>query len=187
MTKPVSKKTFLAVIGGGYVLAIVLMILGFIAMIGGAAAAQNQGQDSATAGAAVAGGMGMFMLAMVCMWVPAVAFFVLIYKAWSAIQDGHVRTTAGQAVGFLLIPFFNIYWIFQAIWGWAQDYNGYKQRHNLGGEAVSEGLFLAYIISCIVFPPVALVLMFVVVAKMCDAINTIAGTAPRAMATAAAR
>src|SRR5205823_6508162 len=83
MTKPVSKTMFLAVIGGGYLVAIVLMVVGFVAMIGGAAAAQNaNGSSSEPAmNAAIAGGMGMFFLAMACMWVPMIAFFILMYKA----------------------------------------------------------------------------------------------------------
>src|SRR5207253_4065242 len=71
MTKPVSKTMFLAVIGGGYLVAIVLMVIGFVAIIGGAAAAQNSGGNSSdpAMNAAMAGGMGMFFLAMACMWV----------------------------------------------------------------------------------------------------------------------
>lgn len=129
----------------------------------------------------------MMMLAILCMWVPAIAFFVLLYKAWQAIQDGQVRTTPGQAVGFMFIPFFNLYWMFVAIWGWAQDYNGYKARHNVPGEAMSEGMFLAYLVCNFVFPPAALVMMFMIVAKMCDGINAIASTAPRSMGAAAAQ
>ena len=188
MTKPVSKGMFLALIGGGYAVAIVLMIVAMIAMIGGAAAAQNagNGQDSAAVNAAVAGGMGMMMLAMACLWVPLIAFLVLLYKAWSAIQDGQVRTTPGKAVGFLFIPFYNFYWMFPAIWGWAQDYNGYTTRHGIAREEMSEGLFLAYLISSLVFVPAALVLMFIVVAKMCDGVNTIANAKPMAMGAVAA-
>lgn len=185
MMKAVSKNMFLAVIGGGYVVAIALMIMAVMAFIGGAAAAENQGQDSGAAQVAVASGMGMFMLALACMIVPVVAFFVLIYKAWAAIDDGQARTTPLAAVLLLLIPFFNWYWIFQAIWGWAQDYNKYNARHNVGGEAMSEGLFIAYAICCLVFLPGALVLMFVVVAKMCDGINAIAAAPPQAMAATA--
>src|SRR5215472_4189380 len=45
-----------------------------------------------------------------------IALLVLIYQMWQSIQDGHARTTPGKAVGFLFIPFFNLYWMFQAVW-----------------------------------------------------------------------
>jgi len=182
MAKPVSKTMYLALIGGGYAVGIVLIMVALMAMIGAAAAAGNNGQDAAAnaaASAAVAGGMGMFMLAILCLWVPAIVFLILLYKAWEAIQDGQVRSTPGKAVGFMLIPFFSLYWMFPAIWGWAQDYNAYTRRHGIAREEMNEGLFLAFLICALAFPPGAFVLMFVIVSKMCDGINTIAGATPR--------
>jgi len=73
-----------------------------------------------------------------------VVFFVFIHKTWAAIQDGHARTSAGKAVGFLLIPFFNVYWLFQATWGFAKDYNRHLDRHNIKASRLSEGLYLAF-------------------------------------------
>jgi len=72
--------------------------------------------------------------------------FVLLYKVWAAIQDGHARTTPGKAVGYLFIPFFQLYWVFQAYWGYAKDYNSYITRHNISTSRLPEGLFLAYCI-----------------------------------------
>lgn len=72
-----------------------------------------------------------------------VVFLVFIYKIWASIQDGKARTSAGKATGFLLIPFFHIYWLFQVIWGFARDYN--KRMSGDGNEALKlpEGLYLA--------------------------------------------
>ena len=72
--------------------------------------------------------------------------FVLLYKVWAAIQDGHARTTPGKAVGYLFIPFFQLYWVFQAYWGYAKDYNSYISRHDISTSRLPEGLFLAYCI-----------------------------------------
>jgi len=78
-----------------------------------------------------------------------VMYLVLLYEAWKVIQDGHARTSPGKAVGFMFIPFFQLYWVFQAHWGFAQDYNAYVERHynvSEGGisvPAVSTSLFLA--------------------------------------------
>jgi hypothetical protein len=45
--------------------------------------------------------------------VQSIYTFVILWKMWSSIQDGNARTTPGKAIGFLFIPFFNIYWIFK--------------------------------------------------------------------------
>lgn len=54
-----------------------------------------------------------------------VVFAILVYKMWLAIPPTVARTTPGKAVGFLFIPVFNLYWFFQALWGWSQDWNSY--------------------------------------------------------------
>ncbi len=78
-----------------------------------------------------------------------ILFYVLLYKAWNQIQDGHARTSASRAVGFLFIPFFNLYWLFVAIYGLASDLHNYVVRHRLYGRhglvpyPVSPGLALA--------------------------------------------
>jgi hypothetical protein len=78
-----------------------------------------------------------------------VLFYVLLYKAWNQIQDGHARTSASKAVGFLFIPFFNLYWLFIAVYGLAWDLHNYVVRRRLYGRhdllpyPVSPGLGLA--------------------------------------------
>ena len=60
-----------------------------------------------------------------------VLHFVLLYRFWSVIQDaapGEVRTTPGKAVGFMFIPLFNLYWVFQAYPGLATDMHHYAGR-----------------------------------------------------------
>ena len=68
----------------------------------------------------------------------------LLYRGWATIQDGHARTSPARAVLFLLIPVFNLYWVFQAVWGLAKDYNSYVKRHGTGAKQLSEGVFLGY-------------------------------------------
>ena len=108
-----------------------------------------------------------------------IVYLMLLYKAWAAIQDGQARTTPGKAVGFCFIPFFNVYWIFQAFYGFALDFNRYAERQNLPLR-LQEGLFLAYPIlllasSLPLFNILATLPMFVVlvivVIKLCDAVN----------------
>jgi hypothetical protein len=112
---------------------------------------------------------------------------IFIHKAWASIQDGHVRTGPCKALGFLFIPLFNFYWIFQAIWGFAVDFNKYASRNNVrAAPRLPEGLFLAYCILTIV-ALIGFVLPFVVpligvanivigailIGEVCDAVNAL--------------
>ena len=108
---------------------------------------------------------------------------VLIYKAWASIQDGHVRTGPCKALGFLFIPLFNFYWIFQAIWGFAVDFNKYAARNNINAAPrLPEGLFLAYcilyVVGIIPFVGIAtgianLIIGALLISKTCDAVNAL--------------
>jgi len=73
-------------------------------------------------------------------------WYILLYRAWSIIQDGNASTTPGKAVGFIFIPLYDFYWIFRAWWGFARDYNRYIERHALNTQKLKEGLFLAFCI-----------------------------------------
>jgi len=73
----------------------------------------------------------------------AVLFYIILYRSWQQIQDGYARTTPGKAVGFLFIPFFNFYWIFEAFTGFVKDSNAYIQRHALPVKLQDVGLATA--------------------------------------------
>ncbi len=116
----------------------------------------------------------------------AVIFLILIYRSWGSIPEEFARTTPGKAVGFMFIPFFNLYWFFQAIWGLAKDYNNYIDSIGLTHGKLNEGLFLAYCILAImslflgrisymdmVLGLPILVLLIIIVNKLCDAINNL--------------
>jgi len=120
----------------------------------------------------------------------------LVGKMWTAIQDGHARTTPNKAVGFLLIPFFNFYWVFQAFWGFSKDYNALISRRSVDAPNTPEGLYLTYaILSVALFfipqiitktPPEAFarlifsifiiawyIISLLMIIKICDAVNSI--------------
>jgi hypothetical protein len=78
----------------------------------------------------------------------ATIWYLLLYKAWAAIQDGNASTTPEKAVGFIFIPFYNFYWIFKAWHGFARDYNRYIERRALNTPKLEERLFQAF---CILF------------------------------------
>lgn len=80
----------------------------------------------------------------------AVCYLMLLYKEWDLIQDGQPRTTPGQAIGFMFIPFFNFYWIFVAVRGLAEDLNSYAQQRGIQARDANVGLVtMALILSLI--------------------------------------
>ncbi len=104
--------------------------------------------------------------------------FVVIYKMWSSIQGGRAtRTTAGKAVGFLFIPFFNLYWLFQVWGGFPTDYNRYLEEYSLPIPKLSNGLYIAYPILTLI-PLLGILLapivFIIVIAKTCNAVNRLA-------------
>ena len=71
--------------------------------------------------------------------------FVLLYRFWFIIQPGEPRTTPGKAIGYLFIPFYNIYWLYVAWVGLAKDMNETCRKYNITA-TVNEGMALAYYI-----------------------------------------
>ncbi len=69
-----------------------------------------------------------------------VVFLLLIYKMWKAVPVTVARTTPGKAVGFLFIPVFNLYWLFQALWGWSRDWNSYAANSETKLQRIPEVL-----------------------------------------------
>jgi hypothetical protein len=115
--------------------------------------------------------------------------FVVIYKMWSSIQGGRsTRTTPGKAIGFLFIPFFNLYWIFQVWGGFPTDYNRYIEDHSLPVPKLSQGLYVAYpvlVVLCAIpflgflLALIATLVFIIVTAKTCDAVNRLADAKER--------
>jgi hypothetical protein len=82
--------------------------------------------------------------------------FMLLHGLWKVVQDGKARTTPGKAIGFLFIPFFQIYWMFVAFHGLAQELNRVIDAEGLPVAKASEGLALSYciVMCCGVIPVV---------------------------------
>jgi hypothetical protein len=171
----ISKGLFLGGIAAGLGLANLLSIIGRIIAMG----------DDPQAAAP------LFGIALLPMIFGLVLFAILIYKMWAAIQDGQAHATPGQAVGFTFIPFYNFYWIFVAIWGFAKDYNAYLKRHALSLPALPEALFLAYCIFTmagivisfipvinILFSIAGFIILMMIVAAVCNGVNALPETLP---------
>lgn len=84
----------------------------------------------------------LLVVSLIAILGAAAVFLLVIYRMWSALQDGKARMTPGRAVAFLFIPAFNLYWAFQVFYGFARDYNALADRHELNVPKLPAGLFL---------------------------------------------
>ncbi|KJU85829.1 membrane protein containing Forkhead-associated domain protein [Candidatus Magnetobacterium bavaricum] len=73
----------------------------------------------------------------------AIYFLVALFRCWGIMQYVPCRTTPGKAVGFLFIPFFNLYWWFVALYGLAEDANAYLNNTNQTKYRISVGVSIA--------------------------------------------
>ena len=127
----------------------------------------------------VAGSKGMiFWISLGVMTVGALIclIFTLIYvkRAWHHIQDlPSVTLSPGPAALLLLIPGFNLYWIFRAFYGWSKEYNlRCDIADPISSSRAHEGLFLTFCTMSVL--GLAVFLYLPVMAKMCSAINVLA-------------
>ncbi|HEX3095412.1 MAG TPA: FHA domain-containing serine/threonine-protein kinase [Candidatus Angelobacter sp.] len=112
----------------------------------------------------------------------------MFHRMWKSIQEGKARMTPDKAVAFCFIPLFNLYWAFPVMWGFAVDYNRFLLRFDLDRRTkLPEMLFLlatiVFVATCVVTPwapgllapfsVVNAVLLGVVTAKTCDAVNAL--------------
>lgn len=175
----VSKKFYVGSFIGAYILGILFLFISSIQ-------AKHGNINSA---------LKFSSLFIICGLYIVVIMIVLWYKAWKAIQDEYARMTPVKAIIFSFIPIFNIYWMYQLIYGFAKDYNKYIQRHNINVQLLPENLFLlhylftiglgsfSFLISkkMIAFKGLYYLLLLMdfvirllVISKICDAINNIA-------------
>ena len=55
--------------------------------------------------------------------ISIVCLLRLLYRYWRLVPPQEAETTPGKAIGFLFIPFFNIYWQFVAFWKLSLHYD----------------------------------------------------------------
>ena len=107
-----------------------------------------------------------------------VLFFMLLYRFWDLIQDIKPRTTPGKAVGFMFIPFFNVYWQFVMFYGLAQEFNRYTRERAIATPRINEGRALTFcILNCFAFIPfvnllLSIPVIIIVILVMRDFKNT---------------
>jgi hypothetical protein len=77
----------------------------------------------------------------------AFAIFILLwYRAWRPIAGGAQKFNPAKMALLLLIPLYNLYWFFRAVWGWPKAYDYYVREKSLNLAPLNDKLFLAYCI-----------------------------------------
>jgi hypothetical protein len=102
-----------------------------------------------------------------------IPMYIYLYRAWSCLKPGGLaRTTPGAAIGYLFIPFFNMYWIFQSFLGLAKDWNRTVSTYSdlKTAPRMPEGVFLIFCIGCFI-PPLSFFMIFPVMSRICNGIN----------------
>lgn len=151
---------------------VILSLIGFVAIIFGSEESEVWIVIFGVMLLLVAVGLAVALVVIFCMYV---------YRMWQIIQDYSIRATPGKAVGFLFIPFFNLYWVFQAYYGWSQDYNQFIHDAQLtDAPRMPEALFLAFSILCVIAPipyigllalVPQMIVYFIMARQICRAIN----------------
>ncbi|KAF0249522.1 MAG: hypothetical protein FD167_1080, partial [bacterium] len=93
-----------------------------------------------------------------------ILFFIWLYKTWEAVPQQHQSTSPGKALGFLFVPFFNLYWIFRAFPGLSKSIQNANQAVNPshgGSVAVVVGI-IACVMSLIPFIQIGAFIPFLI-------------------------
>ncbi|MFU8893310.1 MAG: GYF domain-containing protein [Luteolibacter sp.] len=157
---------------GGFV----LMMLGLFMLISSVAtqaqAYSNGAEEMPPPQGTGLGGI-IYLLVIIALVVSAVFFYINLHRAWKCLQFGAPRTTPGKAVGFLFIPFFNLYWMFVALAGLSKDWNRVIASHPdlHAAPKLNDTIFLLLCIGSLIFPPLAIIAIFPVASQMCKGIN----------------
>lgn len=94
---------------------------------------------------------------VVGMLISVIILLVFLHRAWAAIKTPH-SMSPGSVVGGLFIPFFNLYWIFRAIPGFAREYQNCAQHLGVEVPMVPRGWLIAFAVGVVLSMPAILVL-----------------------------
>jgi hypothetical protein len=91
------------------------------------------------------GGALIFLVGFALLISASIYALVILYRCWSAIQDGPTDVTPGKAIGLLFVPFYNWYWAFIAYKQLATDSEAYLAAGSATvASPISEGLSATY-------------------------------------------
>lgn len=135
-----SKRAWCGVYAVSVSLLIILMIAGAVVGMLTADEVVEPGYLGAAIGLAAIGYLQFIV-------VHTVATLVLLFRMWKVLEDGVTPVTAGKAIGFLFIPFFNIYWFFRVWGGYPSEYNRFLERNRLNAPQLGSGIFIAFAVT----------------------------------------
>ncbi|MBN1808170.1 MAG: DUF4328 domain-containing protein [Planctomycetes bacterium] len=94
------------------VLMIVANLFAFLMVIAVIASGRHLSNDEAVV-------VGLATMAWMMAGIAAlIVYLIWMYKTWDAVPEQYRGgTSPGKAIGFLFIPFYNLYWIFRAVAG----------------------------------------------------------------------
>jgi serine/threonine protein kinase len=133
----------------------------------------------------------VFIIAQLVLYASMLVLFRLM---WNSIQDGYATTTPARAVLLSLVPVFNLFWIFVVIWGFADAYNKYIDRHLMRAKKLDGKLLLgcsitlaAYWLFWVTLQTTGIGMFLIVhtafllpaVTKICDAVDELKLAEPR--------
>lgn len=95
----------------------------------------------------------LFLIGAFALITAFIMQLVLLYRNWKVIANAKDLATdsAGQAVGFLFIPIFNLYWQFIAHWKLSEGQEKFIQQAGISSTKIpNKGLAMAFCVcSCI--------------------------------------
>ena len=120
--------------------------------------------------------MALIFIGGLCVTFGGIYAYVIVYRAWLAIQPGGAQSTPGKAVGFMFIPIFSLYWMFIAFHGWAKDWTRIRSSYSnlMAAPAVSPGNFLTGCILMLLVFPIGIFFFFSMISQMCAVTNYLA-------------
>lgn len=75
--------------------------------------------------------------------VAFVTLAVTLHRSWKSIQDEHTPIKPGRAVGLLFAPFYNLYWFYRVVPGFAKEFNLFAKRNHRDTQPLSRNWVLA--------------------------------------------
>lgn len=134
----------------------VMIVIGVLMAIGSAATKGSGLSSSEMMGALMGAGAIVIigaLLILICYIFYLVSVLMYVHRIWRVIQPGAVRTTPAKAVGFLFIPFFNLYYVFITYVGLAKDWNRVMSSYSnlMHAPRLSPGLMTTYAILWVIW------------------------------------
>lgn len=132
------------------------------------------------------------VVALPLMIAASLTLLRFVYQMWRAIDDGQTSIRPGAAAGLMLVPLFNLYWVFRVFPGLATELEAYARRHERPCRPLNRGILVTYAVLFVVgmLPWVGvlafaaqLVVAPIAIVSICNAIDALHAPTSAAPAT----